>query len=124
MSLHSESESEGGEGEVRQPEVWQTVVVSLHSLADTCPLLTLQCAASRFLLAEHLPAAGQELPRNVATVMFRTFCCFGFPRVELCNFLPLQAEQVRWGGDAGSLHGGAGDGGVPGDGGARLPSGP
>ena len=88
MSVHSETESDGGEGEARVGEVWQRVHVCFQG-----SLVTIRDPSSGWLMAEKL-LEDEEVASAVARVMFRSFCCFGFPRVELICGLE-QGERVR-----------------------------
>ena len=46
------------------------------------------------MFAESVPAGCENIPNFIATFMFKTFCCFGFPRVELYNFNSIQFEMI------------------------------
>merc|ERR1711994_1088935 len=48
---------------------------------------------SDWVLAELLPEAEDE-SRAVASFMFRTFCCFGSPKIELHNFDTVHFEEI------------------------------
>eukprot|EP00092_Neocalanus_flemingeri_P006674 GFUD01007206.1.p1 GENE.GFUD01007206.1~~GFUD01007206.1.p1 ORF type:complete len:760 (+),score=126.41 GFUD01007206.1:122-2401(+) len=97
MSFHSESESDtlDIDGKTRQNYVWKTVHVSVH-----CPsrgfnqLVTIVDPVSRWIFAESVPAGNENIPNFIANFMFKTFCCFGFPKIELYNFNSIQFELI------------------------------
>ena len=49
---------------------------------------------TRWISAENIPAGCNNIPRFIATFMFKTFCTFGFPIVELYNFNSIQFELI------------------------------
>ena len=57
-------------------------------------LVTLHDPVSRWMFAESVPVGCDNIPRFIATFMFKTFCCFGFPKVELYNFNSIQFEMI------------------------------
>jgi len=97
MSLHSESESDtlDIDGKTRQNYVWKTVHVSVH-----CPsrgfsqLVTIIDPVSKWIFAESVPAGNENIPNFIANFMFKTFCCFGFPKIELYNLNSIQFDQI------------------------------
>ena len=95
MSVHSETESEGGGGEVdgRGREVWQTVQVSLERQLHGPTMAIIRDPVSNWIVAELLPETEEEA-RAVASFMLRTFFSFGFPKIELHNFDTLQFEEI------------------------------
>ena len=46
------------------------------------------------MFAESVPAGCENIPNFIASFMFKTFCCFGFPRVELYNINSIQFEMI------------------------------
>ena len=93
MSVHSESDSEGaGEVDGRRREVWQTVHVSVEREQNRS-MTMIRDPVSNWVVAELLPEAEDE-SRAVASFMFRTFCCFGFPKIELHNFDTVHFEEI------------------------------
>ena len=57
-------------------------------------LVTIIDPVSRWILAETIPAGCENIPKFIGNFMFKTFCCFGFPKVELLNFNSIQYELI------------------------------
>ena len=57
-------------------------------------LVTILDPASKWMFAESVPAGCENIPNFIASFMFKTFCCFGFPRVELYNINSIQFEMI------------------------------
>ena len=57
-------------------------------------LVTITDPVSRWIVAETVPVGCENIPRFIANFMFKTFCCFGFPKVELVNFNSIQYELI------------------------------
>ena len=97
MSVNSDSESDNPDtvSKSQQSLVWKTVHVKVH-----CPsrgfnqLVTIIDPVSKWIFAESVPAGNENIPKFIATFMFRTFCCFGFPKIELYNFTSMQFELI------------------------------
>ena len=94
MSVHSETESDGGGGEVdgRGREVWQTVQVTVERQQGRS-MAIIRDPVSNWVVAELLSGTEKE-PQAIASFMLRTFCCFGFPKIEVHNFDTFQFEEI------------------------------
>ena len=58
-------------------------------------LVTIVDPVSRWMFAEIIPVGCDNIAYFVANFMFKTFCCFGFPNVELFNVNSIQFEMVE-----------------------------
>ena len=113
MSYHSPSDSDGGQapGPGSESLVWRRVRVTVHchsrgfSQVIRCvicviiplwlfQLVTILDPVSKYMFAESVPAGCENIPNFIASFMFKTFCCFGFPRVELYNINSIQFEMI------------------------------
>ena len=57
-------------------------------------LVTITDPVSRWIVAETVPVGSDNIPKFISNFMFKTFCCFGFPKVELLNFNSIQYELI------------------------------
>ena len=75
--------------------VWSHVNVTIHCHSRGFrQLVTIQDPVSRWIVAENLPLGCDNIPHFIASFMFRTFCSFGFPKVDLFNINSIQYELI------------------------------
>jgi len=89
----SDNEQEARSG---HDQVWRSVRVTIHCQSrGFSQLVTIVDPVSRWMFAEIIPVGCDNIAYFVANFMFKTFCCFGFPNVELFNVNSIQFEMVE-----------------------------
>ena len=91
----ADSDHDDYDGVTRAAPVWSHVHVTIHSHSRGFrQLVTIQDHVSRWIVAENIPVSCDNIPSFVATFMFKTFCSFGFPKVDLVNFNSSQFDLI------------------------------